>query len=87
MSSITRVLRTTTWDYFTSYLPARLRRSSEVAEAIMTDINDLVQEFSRTSSNGPSFFAMRRLLVILQKCFANFDVCRDIVSVLRLPST
>ena len=34
----------------------------------MTDINDLVQEFLRTSSDvGASFFAMRRLLEILQR--------------------
>jgi len=38
----------------------------------MTDINDLVQEFWETSSDeavGASFFAMRRLLEILQDCF------------------
>ena len=50
----------------------------------MTDINDLVQEFRRPSSNGDagaSFFAMRRLFEILEVCF-------DIISVfLRLPST
>ena len=47
----------------------------------MTDINDLVQEFW-TSSNeavGTSFFAMRRLLGILQLCFKHV-VCFDIIS-------
>ena len=72
MSSITRVLHTTTWKYFTSCLPDRFSRSPEaVQEAIMTDINDLVQEFWTTSSDRAveaSFFAMRRLLDILQEC-------------------
>jgi hypothetical protein len=38
----------------------------------MTDIDDLVQEFWRTSSDGvvgAPFFAMRRLLEILEVCF------------------
>ena len=78
MPSITRVLHTTTWDYFTSRLPDRFNRSPKlVKEAIMTDINDLVQEFWKTSSNrdiGASFFAMRRLFIILEVCF-------DIISV------
>ena len=42
-----------------------------VKEAIMTDINNLLQEFWRTSSDGVvdvSFHAMRRLLEILQVC-------------------
>ena len=37
----------------------------------MTDINDLVQEFWRTSSDGAvgeSFFEMRRLYQILKGC-------------------
>ena len=44
----------------------------------MTDINDLVQEFWRTSSDkdvGASFFAMRRLYEILHRCSDNLDVC------------
>ena len=46
----------------------------------MKDINDLVQEFWRTSSDGASavgapFFEMRRLLEILQACVDNFEVC------------
>ena len=46
----------------------------------MGDINDLVQEFWRTSSDEPeavgeSFFAMRRLLKILQECFRFLEVC------------
>ena len=68
MSSITRVLHTTTWDYFSSHLPEGFCRSPKVVkEAIITDIDDLVEEFRRTSSDvGASFFAMRRLLDILQ---------------------
>ena len=91
MSSITRVLHTATWFYFTSRLPDRFSRSPKVVkEAIMTDINDLVQEFWRTSRDGAvrvSFFAMRRLFEILQRCFVILEVCFDIISVLRLPST
>ena len=79
MSSITRVLHTTTWDYFTSRLPVHFSCSPEVVkEAIMTDINDLVQEFWRTSSDGTvgaSFFAMLRLHDILQVCFNDLEVC------------
>ena len=83
ISSNTRVLHTTTWDYFTSCLPDRFGRSPKVVkEAIMADINDLVQEFCRTSSDvAASFLAMRRLLEILQNCFDNLDVCFDIISV------
>ena len=87
MSPITRVLHTTTWDYFTSQLPNRFSRSPEVVkEAIMTDINDLVQEFCKTSNDGAqavgvSFFAMRRLFKILQQCL---EVCFDIISVSSL---
>ena len=47
----------------------------------MTDINELVQEFLMTSSDGAvgaSLFAMRRLFEILQKCFDNLKVCFDI---------
>ena len=82
MSSITRVLHPKTWVYFTSRLPNRFNHSpKEVKEAIMTDINDLVQEFWRTSSDrdiGASFFAMRRLFEILETCLR---VCVDIISV------
>ena len=49
----------------------------------MTDINALVQEFWRTSTdevNGESNFAMRRLHEILRRCL---EVC----FLLRLPST
>ena len=85
MSSITRVLHTTTCDYFTSRLPDHFTRSPKVVkEVIMTSINGLVQEFWRTSSDedvGASFFAMRRLFEILQKCFDFFKVCFDIISV------
>ena len=49
-----------------------------VKEAIMTDFNDLVQEFWRTSSDkdvGASFFAMRRLYEILHRRSDNLEVC------------
>ena len=85
MSSITRVLHTATWGYFKSRLPYRFIRSPKVVkETIMTDINDLVQEFWKTSSDGAvgaSFFAMRRLLEILHRCSDILDVCFDIISV------
>ena len=84
MSSNTRLLHTATWDYFTSSLPYCFTRSPEaVKEGIMTDINDLVQEFCRSSSDiGGSFFAMRRLLEILQQilevCYSCFSDCVDL---------
>ena len=86
ISSITRVLHTTTWDFFTSCLPNRFCHSPKVVkEAIITDINDLVQEFWRTSSDGAgaSFSAMRRLLEILQgySGFLYSEVSFDIISV------
>ena len=81
VSSTTRVLRTSTWVYFTSRLSDRFIRSPKVVkEAIMKDVNDLVQEFWRTSSDGavrPPFFAMRRLLEILKECFDILEVCFD----------
>ena len=59
-----------------------------VKEAIMTDINDTVQEFWRTSRDqdvGVSFYAMRRLYEILQhlqQCFYLIEkVCFDIIQV------
>ena len=83
-SSITRVLHAATWNYFTSHLPDHFIRSSKVVkEAIMTDINNLVQEFWSTSTdeeNGESIFAMRRLHEILEPCL---KVC----FFWRLPST
>ena len=93
VSSNARALHTTTWDYFkyTSSsrasvsgvfgLPDRFHRSPKaVKDAIMTDINDLVQEFSRASSDvGASFFAMRRLLEVLQRCFDSSEVCFHII--------
>ena len=80
MSSITRVLHSTTWDYFTSRLPGRFSRSQKVVkEAIMTDVYNLVLEFWRTSGDGVTgacFFAMRRLFEILRACFwgVRFDI-------------
>ena len=90
-SSITRVLHTKTWDYFTSRLPDRFICSPAVVkEAIVTDINDLVQEFWRISTDetdGESISAMRRLFEILQKCLESFGVCFIYFCFLRLPST
>ena len=89
MSSITRV-HATTWDYFTESLFDRFKESPKVVmEEIMTDINDLVQEF-QTSSNGAiaaSSFAMRLLYDFLLQCFRLFNVCFDVISVLRPTST
>ena len=89
MSSITHV-HTTTWNYFTNSLAHRLIESPKVVmEDIMTDINDLVQEF-QTSSNGAiaeSLFAIRRLYDILLECFRLFNVCFYVISVLRPTST
>ena len=86
---MTRVLHPKTWVYFTSRLPERYLCSRKVVkEATMADINDLVREFWRTSSDrdiGASFFAMRRLFEILQSCFNNLDVCFNIISLLWLP--
>ena len=76
MSSITRVLHTATWHYITSSLSDRFIRSPEVVkEAIITDINDFVQELCRTSTgrnDGESILAMRRLHDILRQCL---EVC------------
>ena len=73
MSSITRVLHTTTWRYFTERLADRFIHSPNVVkEVIMADINDLVQEFwmsSRDGAIGESFVAMCRLLEIFKVCF------------------
>ena len=80
MSSNARVLHPAIWDYFTSQLPNRFIRSLSkvVKEVIMTDINDLVQEFWRTSRDGvgATFFAMRHLFRILQECY---EVCFHIL--------
>ena len=84
MSSITCVLNTAAWKFFTTDLPRRFSRSRKVVvKAIMTDINDLVQEFWRTSNDGAvgaPFFEMRRLLEILQECNGR-EVCFDIHSI------
>ena len=83
MSSNTRVLHTAAWDYLTSRLPDRFVRSPNVVkEAIMTDINDFVQECWRTSrdgADGVSVFAMRSLLEILQRCYGDLKVRFDIL--------
>ena len=76
MSSITH---TTAWIYITPRLPNCFSRSpNAVKEAIMTDINDLVQEFWSDGAVGASFCAMRRLHEILQRCL---EVSFDIISV------
>ena len=88
VSSNVRVLHTATWDYFTSKLPSHFFGSPKVVmEAIMTDINDLVQEFWSTSYDGvgASFFAMRRLFGILEFCHGQLRVCFETFDV--LPST
>ena len=83
-SSITRVHKAT-WNYFTQSLSNRFIRSPKVVmEEIMTDIDDLLQEFW-TSSNGAvgtSFFAMRSscLFRILEKCYGSLAVCFDVIS-------
>ena len=90
MSSVTRrVLHKTTWCYFGNRLADRFIRSPEaVKEEIMTDINDLVQDFWTTSSDGSSvevpfkFFAMRHLHLILEAVYYPFEVCFDIISFL-----
>ena len=70
-SSIIQVLHTETWDYFIHALPYHFRHSPIVKEAIMTDINDLVQELWTSSDVGASesFFEMRCLLDIFKVCF------------------
>ena len=84
MSSISRVPHATTQDYFSDRLASRFIDSSKVVkEEIMTDINDLVQEFLKTSSDGAvgaSIPAMRLLLGILQRCLNSLEVCFNIVS-------
>ena len=83
-SSVSRILHLTTWDYFTRHLADRFINSPEVVkEAIMTDINDLVQKFWMTSSDEAveaSFFALRRLLEIFYACLYFLEVCFDIIS-------
>ena len=82
MSPFNRVLQSATWDYFTLRLPERFSRSPKVVKGeIMTGINDLVQELTSDDSNavGASFFAMLRLLEILQECFNILEVCFDII--------
>ena len=78
ISSINRVLHTATWDFFVSRLPGCFNRSPKVVkEAIMKDINDFVQEFWSTSSDGAvgaPIFPMRRLLEILKVCFVIISV-------------
>lgn len=84
---ITRDLHLATWVHFTTFLPDRFHRSPTVVkEAIMADINDLVQDFWMTSSDGAdgeAYIAMHRLLEILQECFDILEVCFDFISVLR----
>ena len=79
-SSITRVLHTATWDFFTLRLPGHFCSSPKVVkEAIMTDLDNFMtdldnlvqEEFWRTSSDrdvGYVGFAMCRLYDILHRC-------------------
>ena len=73
MSSITLVLHTTTWGYFTKHLAFRFIRSPKVVkEEIMADISGLVHEFrmsSRDGAFGESIVAMCRLGEIFRVCF------------------
>ena len=82
MSSIARVLHTTTWSYFFSRLPDRFIFSPNVVKkVIVRDINDLMQEFWRLpgdGADGASFFAMLRLHEILQVIS---EVCFHIIFV------
>jgi hypothetical protein len=62
------------------------RSPKVVKEAIMADINDLVQEFWRTSSYvGALFFVIRRLFENLQQCFDFLKVC--FATAVDLPDT
>ena len=82
MSSI--VLHATTWEYFSSHLSDGFCRSPKVVkEAIITDINSLVEEFMKISSDvKASFVAMRRLLDILQDILeVRFDIIISIFSI------
>ena len=85
MSSITRVLHTTTWVFFAGHLPELFSSSpKEVMEVIMADINDLVKEFWKSSSDGAvgtSLIAMRRLFEIMHGCLNELEVCFNIISV------
>ena len=85
--SMSRVLHTSTWDYFTERLPDRFIHSPKVLKkAIKANINDLVQELWRTSSDrilGASFLPLRRLFGILQDIL---EVCFVLNPFLRLPS-
>ena len=79
-----RVLHTENWVNFTSQLPRRFFCSSIVLmEVIVTDINDLVQDFWRTRIShdgnvGAPFCAMLHLFEILQGCCDILKVCFDI---------
>ena len=89
-SSITRFSHTTTWDYFTESLEDCFIRSPKVVkEEIITDVSELVQEFRMTSNDGAvgesfKFFAMRRLVEVLEQCFDSLEVRFGIICFLRL---
>ena len=72
ISSATRFPHRATWHYFKSYLPAHFMRCPKVVkDAITTDINDLMQQFWRISTDeAVDIFslAMCRLREILQAC-------------------
>ena len=83
--STTRNLHTATWNFFSFDLSYRFCHSPKaVKKDIIKDINNLVQEFWRTSSDGAigaPFLEMRHLLEILRRCIGLLDVCFNIVSV------
>jgi hypothetical protein len=82
--STTRFPHRATWDYFKSYLPAYFMCCPNVVQdTITTDINDLIQQFWRMSTDEVVdifSLAMCRLREILQ-------VCLDIMFLLGLPLT
>ena len=87
-SSITQVLRTTTWLYFTQYLPQCFIRSPTVVkEVIKTDMNDLMQEFMTSSDASGAVRAMCRLLEFLEVCFNFLEMCFDTFSAFASAST
>ncbi|KAF8801464.1 hypothetical protein BYT27DRAFT_7147456 [Phlegmacium glaucopus] len=67
--STTRLPHSATWDYVTSHLPRRFIASpKQVRDAIMTNINELTQEFWKISNSGavdvffPAMFCLMRIL-------------------------
>ena len=85
-SSIIPVLRAATWSFFASHLPSHFSYSPKlVKEAIMADINGLMQDSWKTSdcneAGRKSYLAMWHLLDVLQECLYIFDVRFNLISV------